>query len=406
MISGIVRQEWCLCRHFLPNGPAKVMMKTKTACFILLAITVLLPFVAGPARAAQEPPPPLAPEMPTVAHKRIVEDAYGLPDLPPWMRDELQASVGRPVPRPAYFCPETFPEDGAPSIVVGAQDEDYFYAGHNTCSAIRTLNHAWNPNTNEQWGLPGEQSALEWANYYLDEAIHFYRAGDRPLAYYYLGRAAHLLADVATPAHVLGDCHAEWEGIPACAGGADNYEVWLEQGNLPGTPAVSPFPYVELREPARLARELDERPDGDNVDLLTHLSDSTPAYGYGDGPLLWREGPRIEDVSPVRGWVTVLPGHVNPDLFHIFYWAAERADNYDSDSESGELDDGTRRADGIDCDAGECFAIRDGAWPRGVQAIASLIQLFFELAGEQGPPPQPAQQIFLPVVGRATDGWR
>jgi hypothetical protein len=379
------------------------MMTTKQGWLILLAAIGVLLLMTGSAPAAQEPPPPLAPTMPTVAHKRIVEDAYALPDLPSWMRDELQAYVGRPVPRPAYLCPDTFPDDGVPSIVVGAQDEDFFYPGHNTCSAIRTLNHAWNPNTNEQWGLPGEQSALEWANYYLDEAIHFYRAGDPSLAYYYLGRAAHLLADSATPAHVHGDCHAEWEGIPMCLNGADNYEVWLDQDNLPGSPVVSSFPYLEFRQPARLAQEFDERPGGSSIDLLTHLSDSAPAYGYADGPQLWLEGPRLEDITPVRGWVTTIPGHVNPDLFHIFYWAAERADNYDSDSENGELDIGARRAGDIDCRAGECLEIRDGGWPRGVEAIGALIQLFFELAGEEGPPPPPAHQVFLPVVSRSRE---
>lgn len=346
----------------------------------------------------QEPPPPRAPAMPTNAHKRMVEDAYGLADLPAWMRDQMLAYLGRPVPAPEYLCPDNLPADGDPSIAVGAQDEDFFTAGSNTCSAVRTLNHAWNPNTNEQWGLPGEQSALEWANYYLDEAIDIYKAGDPFLAYYYLGRAAHLVEDVATPAHVHGDCHAEWAGIPFCADGSDNYEVWLEGGNLPASPDVSPFPYAEFREPARLAQESDERPGGSSIDLLTHLSDSAPAYGYDDGTQLWLEGPTIEDISPTHGWVTVLPGHVNPDLFHIFYWAAERADNYDSDSEDGELDNGTRRAGSIDCEAGECTAIRDGAWPRGVEAVAALIQLFFELAGEEGPPPQPAHQLFLPLV--------
>jgi hypothetical protein len=366
------------------------------ALLIVTSVLLLLPTSIMPLMAltTQEPPPPQAPAMPTNAHKRMVEYGLGLPDLPGWMRDDLRAYVGRPIPPPGYLCPDTLPGDGDPSVVVGAQDEDYFYAGHDSCSAIRTLNHAWNPNTNGEWGLPGEQSALEWANYYLDEAIDLYKADDPLGAYYYLGRTAHLLADAATPAHVHGDCHAEWIGVPFCQDGADNYELWLEQGNLPGTPAVGSFPYAEFRAPARLAQELDERPGGGSINLLTHLSNSASAYGYGDGAQLWLQGPLIEDLSPVYGWVTVVPGHVNPDLFHIFYWAAERADNYDSDSENGELDNGSRRAGGIDCGAGECTVIRDGAWPRGVAAMGALLQLFFELAGEEGP----AHEIYLPLV--------
>ena len=354
----------------------------------------------APATMTQEPPPPRAPTMPTNAHKRMVEDAVGLPDLPAWMRDQLLAYAGRPVPAPAYLCPDNFPGDGDPAIVVGAQDEDFFYAGHDTCSAVRTLNHAWNPNTNGQWGLPGEQSALEWANYYLDEAVNYYKSGDPFLAYYYLGRAAHLLEDAITPAHVHGDCHAEWAGIPLCLNGADNYEVWLDEGNLPASPEVSSLPYTDFREAARLAQELDERPDGSSLDLLSHLSNNALAFDYDDAVQLWLEAPQIEDLAPVHGWVTVLPGHVNPDLFHIFYLAAERADNYDSDSENGELDNGTRRAGSIDCGVGECTAIRDGAWPRGVEAVAALIQLFFELAGEEGPAPA-RHVLFLPLVVQA-----
>jgi hypothetical protein len=155
------------------------------------------------------------------------------------------------------------------------------------------------------------------------------------------------------------------------------YEVWLEQGNLPDSPTVHSFPYAEFRDPAWLAQELDARPGGTSIDLLTHLLNSAPAYGYDDGVQLWLEGPWIEDISPVHGWVTTLPGHVNQDLSHIFYWVAERADNYDSDSEDGELGNGFRRAGSIDCDAGECIAIRDGVWPRGVAGVGALIQLFF-----------------------------
>jgi hypothetical protein len=322
----------------------------------------------------------------------MAEDGTGLPDLPAWMRGELQAHAGRPV-APPLLCP-TLPSDQGPAVVIGAQDEDFFFVGHTTCSAFITLNHAWNPNTGDEWGLPGEESALEWANYYLDQAIDFYKSDEPAVAYYYLGRVAHLLADAATPAHVHGDCHAELWGIPGCADGADNYETWLD-GNLPSTPAVSSFPYAEFREPARLAQELDERPGGSSVDLLTHLSASAPAYGYEDAAQLWLEGPPVEDQPAEHGWVTVVPGHVNADLFHIFYWVAERADNYDSDSENGELDNGSRRAGGIDCDDGECTAIRDGAWPRGVAGIGGIVRLFFELAGEEGPP---LRQILLPLV--------
>jgi len=358
---------------------------------LLLASSFMMPLMA---QTTPEPPPPQAPTMPTNAHKRMVEHGLGLSDLPGWMRDGFQAFVGRPVPAPV--CPVTLPGAGDPSVVVGAEDEDYFYAGHDTCSAIRTLYHSWNPNTNGEWGLPGEQSALEWANYYLDEAVDFYRSGDPFRAYYYLGRVAHLLEDAATPAHVLGDCHAEWMGIPGCWDGDDNYEVWLEQGNLPGSPAVSSFSYTEYRDPARLAQVPDERPGGASINLLTHLLSSASAYGYTDGVRLWLEGPRIKDKPPDHGWVTVVPGHVNWDLFHIFYWAAERADNYDSDSESGELDNGARRAGGINCGAGECTGIRSGVWPRGVEAMGALFQLFFELAGEEGP----MQRVFLPLVIR------
>lgn len=62
-------------------------------------------------------------------------------------------------------------------------------------------------------------SAFEVAPGLWQQALDAYGQGDKALAYYYLGRVAHLLADMTTPAHVHNDRHAELQND------GDFYEV-------------------------------------------------------------------------------------------------------------------------------------------------------------------------------------
>ncbi len=77
-------------------------------------------------------------------------------------------------------------------------NEEYLYYGY--------AHHFYKYDTGK--GLFGSDlSALDYAKVYFDRARQSYTAGDKGPAYWYLGRIAHLIADVSVPAHVLDDPH-------------------------------------------------------------------------------------------------------------------------------------------------------------------------------------------------------
>jgi len=113
--------------------------------------------------------------------------------------------------------------------------------------------HFWDPDVGEEAGLMGATSANRIAYFYLyggtnttilwyrwwplpweletipvsfEGAISLYRQGQKGLAYYYLGRAAHLLADMSVPAHVHLDLHP---GDPF----TDHYETFVAVNDPP-----------------------------------------------------------------------------------------------------------------------------------------------------------------------------
>jgi hypothetical protein len=56
------------------------------------------------------------------------------------------------------------------------------------------------------------ESAVTWGEKLFNEAVNQYAMQQIEPAYYFLGRVAHLLGDMSTPAHVHGDVHSlQWE---------------------------------------------------------------------------------------------------------------------------------------------------------------------------------------------------
>ncbi len=108
----------------------------------------------------------------------------------------------------------------ADRIVYGAQKEDSFpdlVYGVSWFFGLSSLwtRHFWDVDKGEQGrGLLGRESALQKGRAYLygwpnhPGAIELYQQGNKALAYEYLGRAAHFVEDVSTPAHVHLDAHA------------------------------------------------------------------------------------------------------------------------------------------------------------------------------------------------------
>lgn len=84
---------------------------------------------------------------------------------------------------------------------------------------IRVLNHFWLPDSNHSDGLLDFHSALQKAQLLWREAVKEYtrEGGDRARAFWLLGRVAHLLTDMASPAHVHLDQHTS----------EDSFEHWL-----------------------------------------------------------------------------------------------------------------------------------------------------------------------------------
>jgi len=92
----------------------------------------------------------------------------------------------------------------ADTIMWGSRDEDYTWGC--PLRTIPALYHSYSGWENIGYGPEG-MSALDWAEKLFPIAVEKYQAGEVPTAYYFLGRVAHLLQDMATPAHVHGDVH-------------------------------------------------------------------------------------------------------------------------------------------------------------------------------------------------------
>jgi len=95
------------------------------------------------------------------------------------------------------------------------------------------VDHFWNPDDNTKWfsvmtSLPLIScnvdpyclTAFEKGAMWFTLAYSVYLEGNKNLAYYYLGRTAHCLEDMAVPAHVLNDLHVV---------NSDGYEKWCDE---------------------------------------------------------------------------------------------------------------------------------------------------------------------------------
>ena len=116
-------------------------------------------------------------------------------------------------------------------ITEGAKEEDDYDVLLDECNLdllypYGFFHHFYQPDDAPPNGLflevLGSRSpgALAYAEAYLVKAILHYRADEIPQAYWYLGKIAHLLADMSVPAHVNNDDHLPWDG--------DSYENYIK----------------------------------------------------------------------------------------------------------------------------------------------------------------------------------
>ena len=155
--------------------------------------------------------------------------------------------------------------------------------------------HFWDPDTDT--GLLNQRTAYEQALPRFNDALRLYFTGDKGAAYYELGRVAHLLQDMAQPAHVHRDAHPPTEF-------EDNFEALVEdihfdyRHDLP-TPSMS-----------------------DDLKAFLGGFDLTP-IDYSVLPTMYPDG--LE--------------YGSSDLRGLFLNMAEAADFFESEDEPGDTDD-------------------------------------------------------------------
>ncbi|MCA9126058.1 MAG: VWA domain-containing protein, partial [Planctomycetales bacterium] len=193
-------------------------------------------------------------------------------------------------------------------------------------------------------------------------------AADPATAFYYLGHAAHLLQDMAVPAHVHSDQHLELGGAGL---NPDPYHDWVDGAE---------FSSSVFQNPARIAAF-------DNID-----PDRWTNYAL----------PDEVDTTSMRTASDILagfiPGSVSPDvrpLYQLFLDTAGLSDNYDSRNANGEIDRGGRG------DTGSVFDNNYNNWtraeleeiarvlvPRSIRDMGDLVRYFYAVvdSGDSGKP--------------------
>lgn len=273
---------------------------------------------------------------------------------------------------------------GGDDIIEGVMEEDYFQIrndGHsdpffNDLVAVALdadglcifLNHFWerpsNNGSNEaplrSWPCGASLTAYDLASLYWSDALSAYARGalcpnintttcsitDTDLAYYYLGRVTHLLLDMSVPAHTLCDAHGG--GL----GGDDSYEK----------------KYI-----------------GDRGKYLDY------AAGTGD----YVAGEQLEFLQ--YSTVTSDPGFIPTDplaeptwnakspLYKLFWYTAEKTDDFDSDGRDGEGPQrSTRQYDLLqpgarDIVEADLKRTADALMPHALKTTAELYYLFWHL---------------------------
>jgi len=260
--------------------------------------------------------------LPTQVHAIIAFEAAMLPDVP----SEVRSYLGNP--EDCLFhsrdtvCEGTYDEDA---------DIDPRMESDRTVAWLGMFNsgtHFWNPDGGPAGGLldrvgsipvnRDRQNAYQRALGLYGNALDRYRS-DPHAAYYLLGRAAHLLGDMATPAHVHLDPHISDNDST----GDDSYEEFLAGR------------YVHHdRLTGRIAFEKDFPLSGLAAQDLSGL----PSDGFeGEHP-----------------------------LFRLFLSLARLSQTIDSDDAEGTLDRGSRQGGSITL---------SGSIPEGVSALSGMWEL-------------------------------
>lgn len=278
------------------------------------------------------------------------------------------------------------------SIILGTFEEDEPYLnpfGNEDGLDHPSIRHFWgHDNFVRQFddGLADKDSAPNRAIKYITGGVGFdgiadpdWNAGigqgaaslfqiNTTLAFEYLGHAIHLLQDMTVPAHVHNDEHIE-RGYGVLSG-PDPYHDWVD-----GQPfyAVSP-------------------PAGYEVAAFSEAEDLNRI-------MQWTVSPNIKLRSPSEIRENFAGGTEEIDvntLYQLFLDTAGRADDFDSDDELGQVDNGSRN-DGTDNYANwtrdELNEIANQLVPRAIQSTAEMIRYYYGVV-DSTPPLNVALDLF------------
>jgi hypothetical protein len=127
----------------------------------------------------------------------------------------------------SVFCDDS--KDGF-LIAEGAKEEDDYDPVQELCNLDLPPDglptgfiHHFYP---DEFVVSGLGNSLVYAKIYWQDAVEAYKKGEKGKAYWYLGRIAHLLADMSVPAHVHGDSHVK-KGVD----GKDSYELFVAENS-------------------------------------------------------------------------------------------------------------------------------------------------------------------------------
>ncbi len=242
------------------------------------------------------------------------------------------------------------------SLCEGAFDEDYdraprtfldFFDVQNPSLIWGQGSHFWNPAGGPDGGIlkafnppPSRQNAYQRAAMLYNQALAAYPS-DRAQAYYLLGRVAHLLTDMATPAHTHLDTHVSdvvaglLDGNVLAADCFEHFLAWnyTTRADLPSDP--DPTGRLRLEQdivsnpiasviPAYLSDG--GHPEmGDLYKLFYSMArhattwdsndvDGTGPQGVGGGSLRWHQavGVHFNDAKSLRIWLVDKNGNAFP----------------------------------------------------------------------------------------------
>lgn len=261
------------------KSPSKVQKGRSTLALTLTMVSFVLFYLAAPAFAYLQ-----------YSHQWIGVQAHQMLEDGSAAKEEIREFLGIE----GGDCNSIFAASGA-TILDGLWEED--------CD-VNFFKHFWDPDTDRGLGVevPGEQRAVAYAEELFADAIRAYRSERRGDAYYLLGRVAHLLQDMAQPAHVHNDQHA-------CCD--DNFEKQVDS-------FITDYRYVTPR-------------DSNDIDLISFLTDGE---GYPLSPVDYKALPFNIVNSGSRNYEPSRDTH----LFRLFYNLAETADFFESEEDPGDID--------------------------------------------------------------------